>query len=229
MVFDANLVMRDGTVDLVTGEGAPTSLSFVLGARCLDLGGTTRPRGQAEGVMNMVAVLILPTAPTVTYNDYMVVEICESDNLTFGYNTLAYFGPLWTFTRMLPVTVTTAFIAGDIDDLVTDAPIGDTGYLRWMHPDLFTVGAHTHMIVSMAAAGDDFDDVDATLSIAGTGRATMRGAGFVESRPYLSGPNTFFRTVSPTKKYLQATLTVIGASNWGKVQLMLSPYPFRKL
>ena len=229
MVFDANLVMRDGTVDLVTGEAAPTSLSFVLGARCLDLGGTTRPRGETEGVMNMVATLVLPIAPTTLYEDTLIVQICESDNLTFGYNTLATFGYYYSFTRMLPVTVTTPFVAADLGDTLDGDDTRDTGVIVWMHPDLGTTGAQTFIIVQMNDATDVFDDVDEQLSGAGTGVADMRAVAFVEAKPRISGPNTFFRTISPTKKYLQATLTVAGASNWGGVQLMLSPYPFRKL
>lgn len=229
MVFDANLVLRDGTVALVTGETAPTSLSYVLGARCLDLGGTTRPRGQNEGVRDMVATLILPTAPTVTYQDNLYVQICESDNLTFGYNTLAIIGYLYTFTRMLPITVTTPFIAGDLGALVTGTTTNDTGTIVWMHPSTFTNGAQTFIIVQMVNGGDTFANPTEGFTTSGAGAGNMRGAGFVEAKPYLSGSNSFFRTISPTKKYLQATLTVAGASNWGSVVLQLSPYPFRKL
>ena len=229
MVFDNELVLRDGTVALVTGEAAPTSLSLVSGARCLDLGGTVRPRGETEGVRNMVVVLVLPTAPTTTYADTLIVLIAESDNLTFGYNTLATFGTYYSFTRMLPVIVITPFVAGDLGDLVDGDDTRDTGNIRWMHPDLGTVGANTFMIVTMVDGSDEFDDVDERLSGPGTGVADMRAIGFVETKPRLSGPNTFFRTISPTKKYLQATLTVAGASNWGGVELMLTPYPFRNL
>ena len=230
MPFDANLVLRDGTVDLVTGETAPTSLAAdANGAKCIDLGGTVRPRGETEGVMNMVCALVLPIAPTTAYNDSLYVQICESDNLTFGYNTIAIFGYYWTFTRMLPITITTAFVAADLAGALTGATTGDAGIVRYIHPDALTVGKHCNVIVSMVDAADTYADVDEVLAAGTTGAATMNGAGFVEDKPRLSGPNTFFRTISPTKKYLQATLTVAGASNWGGVELMLSPYPWRKL
>ncbi len=230
MPFDANLVLRDGSVDLDAAEAVAVSLTANAdGAKVIDIGGTTRPRGESEGVMNLVCTLVLPTAPTTAYSDTLYVQICESDNLTFGYNTIAIFGYYYSFTRMLPITVTTAFVAGDIDDLATGATTGDTGNIRWMHPDTFTVGKQTHVIISMEGADDLFDDIDEAVTIPGTGRFTMRGAGFVETKPRRSGPNTHFRTISPTKRYIQATLTVAGASVWGKASLFLSPYPFRTL
>lgn len=230
MPFDANLVLRDGTVDLVTGEAAPTALTAdASGAKVVDLGGTVRPRGESEGVKDMGVTLVLPTAPTTAYNDSLYVQICESDNLTFGYNTIAIMGYYYSFTRMLPITITTAFVAADLADTALGATTADTGVVLWIHPDCLTVGKQTFIIVGMEDAGDLFDDVDEVLGGMGTGTATMRGAGFVEDRPYLSGPNVFFRAIAPTKRFIQATLTVAGAGNFGKVSLMLNPYPFRTL
>ncbi len=56
MPFDANLVLRDGSVDLDNAEAVATSLTANDdGAKAIDLGTTTRVRGNAEGAMRIVA------------------------------------------------------------------------------------------------------------------------------------------------------------------------------
>lgn len=230
MPFDANLILRDGTVDLVTGETGPVLLTAdATGAKVIDLNMNVRPFGGSDGVRHLVCTLVLPIAPTTAYADTLGIEINQSDNLTFGYQTVAYFTHLYSFTRMLPITVTTAFIAGDLADLVTGGVTNDTANIIWMHPDVFTIGARTHILVTMVNATDTFDNATEALTIPGTGRANMNGIGFVEGAPKMGGPGEHFRSFTATKRYIQAYVTVAGASNWGKVSIFLSAAPYRKL
>ncbi len=229
MPFDANLVLRDGSVDLDNAEAVATSLTANDdGAKAIDLGTTTRVRGNAEGAMRIVASLILPSAPS-NFADTLAVVIQESDNLGFGWETLAGFPTLYAFTRLLNITVTTAFVAADIGGTLTGQTTGDTGVLRWMHPDLLTVGKRANLIIGMDAAGDVFDDVDEEVQAGTTGVGTMNGAAIVEVSPMLGGPNTFHRGFDVYKKYLRAQLTASGGSNYGKAQVLLNAYPFRTL
>lgn len=230
MPFDANLVLRDGTIALATGETGPTSTAAdAYGAKVVDLGTTVRPRGDSEGAMHLVATLVLPTAPTTNYADTLVIEINESDNLTFGYRTVAYFGPLYTFTRMLEATVTVAFVAADINNALNGQTSIDAGVLRWMHPDAFTIGKTCNFIIAMAGAGDLYDSSGEEVRGTTTGRATMTGISFIEAHPRMSGPNIHHRAFAVTKRYIQAYVTASATSTWGLASIFLSPYPFRKL
>ena len=99
-----------------------------------------------------------------------------------------------------------------------------------MHPDLLTVGKTAYMIVSMQASDDVFDDVDEAVdATAGTGDGTMNGAAVVPTKPRLGGPNTLIRAFGVTKRYIRAELTVTDGGSFGAVQVLLSPYPFKKL
>lgn len=230
MPFDANLVLRDGTVDLDSGENVATAVAANDdGAKCIDLGLTTKARGDVghEGPRVVVATLILPTAPT-TYAVTLATVIQQSDNLTYGWETIASFPTLYSYTRLLSVLVTTAFVAADIGQTLTGGTTLDTGVIRWMHGDLLTVGKTANMIVTMVASDDLFDDVDEAVSSGGTGAGTMNGAAIVEVNPRLGGPNTLHRVFGATKRYLRGQYTASGG-NFGKVYCFLSPYPFWRL
>jgi len=234
MPFDANLVLVDGSVDLIpTTDTAPTSTTrdATTGAAVIDLGTTVRPRGGSEGAIHLTATLILPSAPT-TYADTLTVTVEQSDdagNAAAAWETIGAFPVLYALTRLLSITVTTAFVAADIAETLTGGTTGDTGVIRWMHPDLYTIGNTANMIVAMVGADDLFDDVDEAVSSGGTGVGTMNGAGVVEAKPRLSGPNTFTRGFSVTKRYVRGNLTVSTGGNFGAVQMLLSPYPFRRI
>lgn len=231
MVFDANLVLRDGTVALTSasGETGPTAITAdAYGAKVVDLNTTVRPRGDSEGVTHLVATLVLPTAPT-GYGDTLGIEINESDHVTFGYRTIAYFGNFYTLTIMLEATVTVAFVAADLGGALTGQTSGDVGLLRWMHPDAFTIGKTCNFIIAMAGAGDLYDSAGEEVRGGTTGRAVMTGLGFVEAHPRLSGPNIHHRAFAVTKRYIQAYVTPSAVSTWGLASIFLSPYPFRKL
>lgn len=230
MVFDANLVLRDGLVDLDSSESAAVILTTVNtdGAKCVDLGTTTRLRGDAEGVIHLTATLVLPSIPT-TYAVYMDLKIQQSDNLSFGWEDLATFPRLYSYTRLLNVTVVNAFAAGDIGTVLLGGSTGDQAEIRWMHSDLLTIGNTANMIVTMQASDDVFDDVDEGVdATAGTGDGTMNGAAIVEARPRLGGPGSWTRAFGVTKRYLRP-YTVVSGGNFGKGHILLSPYPFKTL
>jgi hypothetical protein len=224
MPFDNSLILRDGSVDLDTNEVVAVSTTANDdGAKVLDLGGTCKPRGGNEGVMDIAAVMVLPDIPT-TYADTLAVEIQQSDHETFGYETLVTFPTLYAYTRLLKVTVTTAFVSSDIGATLTGVTTGDTGVIRWIHPDLLTVGKVGYIIVTMVGSDDLFDDEDETLTSSDTGVATMSGVAIVEPRPTLGGPNHHVRRCAITKRYVRGSFTPSAGSNFGGAQLMLQPW-----
>lgn len=231
MLADANLVLRDGTVDLDNNEVVATSLTRNDdGAIVLDLmtgkQDKTLPRGGLGyyGPKVMVASMILPDIPT-TYEDTLAVVIQESDNLEFGWETIASFPTLYAYTRLLSVLVTTAFVAADIGETLTGGTTGDTGVIRWMHPDLLTVGNTANMIVTMVGSDDLFDNVDEVVTSGGTGAGTMNGAAIVENPARYSGPGEFHRAFGISKRYVRGQLSASAGSNFGNVFLALTPYP----
>jgi len=229
MARDANLILRDGTVDLDAAEAAATSTTANSdGAKVVDLGGTVKPRGDNEGVMTMAAVLVLTDIPT-TYADTLAVTLQQSDHEAFGYETIATFSTLYAYTRMLPITVTTAFVSTDIGQTVTGGTTGDTGPILWMHPDLLTVGNTGYLIIGMDGADDLFDDASEALTTGGTGAGTMNGVSFVERKPRLGGPNTFIRRCAITKRWVRGVYTASAGSNFGGVELFLQPWAHRTI
>lgn len=230
MPFDANLVLLDGSFDLTpTTDISPTSLtrSPTTGFAVIDIGGTTRPKGDAEGVSHLVATMVLPTAPT-TYGDDLTMYIEQSDNLTFAWMFCGDFHTLYALTRIMDVTITTAFVAADIGAALTSAS-GDVGLLRWMHPDALTIGKTCKMIISMAGAGDTYDLAGEQVSGGTTGVGNVVAPSWIEPKPRMSGPNTFSTAFSMNKRYVRICPTASPASNWGKVQVLLSPHPFKRI
>ncbi|KKN75146.1 hypothetical protein LCGC14_0383050 [marine sediment metagenome] len=228
MVFDNELVLRDDTADLDSSEVVAVALAVNSdGARVADLNSRVRPRGDSEGVIHLTATLTLPGAPS-TYQVNLALNIQQSDNLGFGWETIASFPTLYSFTRMISVTVTTAFVAADIGGTLTGQSTNDTGTLRWMHPDALTVGKVANLIINMDAVGDVFDNASEEVRAGTTGIGNMTKIGFVEVKPRLGGPGTFTRGFSVTKRYLRGNWTASGG-NFGKAQLMLSPYPFKTI
>ncbi len=231
MVFDANLVLIDGSITLGPTTDTPattTARNDTSGAAVIDLNQTVRPRGDSEGTFHLAATLILPSAPT-TYAGTLTSKIQQSDNITFGWEDLAAFPTIYAFTRLLEVTVTTAWEAADVGAAISDAPTADSGILRWMHPNALTAGKIATLIIGMDASGDDFDDADAVVSGNSAGVGTMIKAAIVETSPRLGGPGTWVRGFSVTKRYLRANVTVSGGSSYGAAEMLLSPYPFRNI
>ena len=231
MVFDANLVLLDGSFDLSpTTDIAPTSTtrSVTTGFTVLDLGGTTKPRGNSEGAIRLTATMILPTAPT-TYGDILTMYVQESDHVDQGWTYCADFKDLYALTKLLTVTITTAFAAADIGGALTGTTSGDVGLLRWMHPDAMTIGKTCNMIVSMAGAGDLYDSSGEIVSGGTTGIGTLVGVGATPAKPQLSGPNTYTIGFSVQKRYLRLYPSTSAGSNWGKVQVLVSNHGFKSL
>lgn len=228
MPYDANLVLRDGEYNLTSGESAAVILTTAngYGAKCIDLGTTTLARGNAEGSLHLVATLVLPSIPT-TYQVNMTLSIQQSDNLSFGWETIATFTKLYSYTRLIKATVTTPFVIADLDSTLTSGTVSDTATLRWMHPDMLTSGKTAHVIINMDASDDEFNDATEEIQGNSTGRATMVQVSTVEAKPRLGGPGTWHRAFAVQKRYLRP-LTVVSGGSFGKGQILLSPYPFKQ-
>ena len=253
-LYDEALVLVDGSATLgPTTDTAPTSTTrdATSGAVVVDLaaggsgatvtgqetsgrtyigtgqgGISSRALGSGKGVAHLCASLVLPSIPT-DYADTLAVYIEQADTPTGSpWERIASFPTLYAYTRVLSVLVVTAFVAGDIGKTLLGGTTGDQGVIRWMHPDLYTIGNTANMIIAMAAADDLFDDVDEAVdATAGTGDGTMNGASVVPEFPTLGGPNTYIRAFSATKRYIRGNLTASTGSSWGAVQLLLTPYP----
>ena len=229
--FDADLVLIDGSIALTPALDTPatsTTRDATTGAVVLDLGDKVFAKGGfPAAVRHLVATIILTGAPT-DYADTLTSIIQQSDHETFGYENVVTFPTIYAFTRVLSILVTTAFASGDIGATLTGGTTGDTGVIRWFHPDLLTVGKTANLILSMDAAGDLFDDDDEVVTSGVTGAGTMNGVAIAQEIPTLGGPKDYHRAFSITKRYVRANLTVTTGGSF-PAQVMLSPYPFQKL
>jgi len=136
-----------------------------------------------------------------------------------NFATIASFPVLYAYMRLLKVKATTAFVATDVGRTLTGGTTGDTGVIRWYDPVLETNGTTGHILVSMAAADDLFDDVDETVTAtSGTGIATMIGAAIAVTNLSYGRRSVRFTT---RKRYVRASLTVSAGGNWGNVEIYL--------
>lgn len=234
----ATSTTRDSTsgaliVDLLAGgSGTSTSDMDSVTYAGVGVGGTGTRRKGGVGSRRLVATLVLPAAPS-TYDDTLTSYIEQSDFASSDddqWERIASFPVLYAFTRELTVLATTAFVAADIGQTLTGGTTGDTGTIRWFHPNLLATSAAGLIIVTMDAANDLFDDISETVSSGGTGVGTMQAAGVVptEQRASLSGPGTFHRSFTATKRYIRANLTVSAGGSFGSVQLLLGAAPFTR-
>lgn len=228
MPFDANLCLRDARINLTPATAvAPTSTSFSLttGFKVLDLGGTTRRIGDNEGAQRISVVMFLPTAPT-TYGDTLTMWIEQSDDVDHGFEFVADFPEVFTYTRLLDVTISTAFVAADVGGVLTGAATGSVGVLEWMHSDAKIVGRRCHMIIAMANPTDTYASTE-QVSGGSAGVGNTHGASVISGKPYLDGPNTYITTFGATKRYLRLDPSVSDGGNFGKVNVFVTTHYFR--
>jgi len=211
MPFDSNLILRDGTVDLDNNEAAAVSeTANADGAKVLDI--------RKTGTMGLVAVLVLPDAPT-TYGDTLSAVIQASDHVSADFKTIASFPTLYALMRRLRITATTAYVPADIGQTQTGGTTGDTGVLRWYDKALETIGGTGDLLVSMVAADDVFDDVDETITSGGTGVGTMQKAAVADKG--LSYGIYVVRFVT-NKRYIRYLGAPSAGSNFGDVECLLT-------
>ena len=216
MPFDANLVLRGeyggAMVDLDEHDVTPTSLTVNAdGNVCVDLG----VHGTAAQGLDIVAIF---EDTVTTYQDTLDIQICDSDQLTDGWELAIEFPRVYCYMRELVVTAVTAFVATDIG-LVLTAGDGDTGIIRQLSRELLTVGGVGKIFVEMQDAGDTYaTDGDTVDAATGTGDGTLVGVGRVPG--WGLTPQTMVRRLSTPKRYIRCTNTVSAGGNFGAVHIM---------
>ena len=217
MPFDANLVLRGeyggAMVDLDNADATPTSLTMNDdGNVCVDLG----VHGTAAQGLDVVVIF---EDTVTTYTDTLDIQICDSDQLTDGWELAIEFPRVYCYMRELVVTATTAFLATDIGLVLTATGGGDTGIIRQISRDLLTVGGVGKIFIEMQDAGDTYaTDGDTVTATAGTGVGTLVGVGRVPGWGLI--PQTMVRRLSTPKRYIRCTNTVSAGGNYGAVHIM---------
>jgi hypothetical protein len=214
MVFDNELILHDGTVDLDENDVA----AFAL---------TTNDDGgyvveiKETAAKGLSAVMICPTQPT-TYADTLTAKIQCSDHLTDGWEDVAAFPVLYAYIRKLYVTATTAFVATDIGLVLTATTDSDSdgGVIRYIDPKLMTVGGKGWIYVAMSDANDDYSTAgDIVTATSGTGVGTHLAAGVLDKFMSYGIYNIHFAS---SKRYCRASKTVSAGGNWGKTEIYLT-------
>lgn len=221
MPFDADLILRDGLVDLDANEAAAVATTVNAdGAYALDL--------KKTAVKGMAAVIVLPTAPT-TYADTLAVSIQESDHVDGDYKTIASFPTLYAMMRRIKASASVAAaVIGDIGQVLTGGTTTDTGEIRFIEEALYTLNGKGYIYVTMQGADDLFDDDDEAITSAGTFSGVVDGEAAVVST-FLSGANFYVCRFASNKRYIRGLFTASAGSNFGKVFCGLTPYPFDTL
>lgn len=220
MVLDAELLLRDGLVDLDASEAVAISTTKNAdGAVAIDLRETP-----ANG---LVAVMYLPTAPT-TYADTLTALIQQSDALEGNWETIADLPVLYTYLRKIPASASVAAaVEADIGDTLTGGTTGDTGVIIHIDPALYALNGTGYITVAMAGADDLFDDDDEAITSGGTFSGVVNGA--VATVPDQHGPATYIVRFIATKRYLRGKYTVTAGGNFGKALVGLSAHPFKTI
>lgn len=219
MPFDADLLLRDGLVDLDASEALATSTTRNDdGAVVLDL--------KETGASGMSAIMTLPTAPT-TYEDTLTVLIQESESLDRNWRTVGAFEVVQALLyRLRDCTATTAFVAADVTTprVLTATGDGATGKIWKVDQELFTVGGVGDIYVIMVDAADVYGTASDTLTAtSGTGVATQGPIGESWRQKIL------VCRFGTTQRYLRHSATVSSGGNFGKVLIGLQGHAFRTI
>ncbi len=218
-MFDANLVLMDGSVALDPTSDAEIASETrdAYGKIVLDIKGS--------GEQGLVAVMVLPTAPT-TYADTLTAAIQHSNAVADGWETLADFPVLYALVREVWCTATTAFVSTDrglVLTATTDSA-SDGGVILDFDDALLTVGGYGRIFVKMSDANDDYSTAGDTLTAtSGTGVGTQ-GAAAALTRQYSYG--IYAVRFQTNRRYVRPSVTVSTGGDFGKVAMLLtSRYP----
>jgi hypothetical protein len=219
MNFDAEMLLRDGLVDLDASEAVAISLTRNAdGAVALDLRKTA-----AKG---MAAVMILPSAPT-TYADTLTALIQQSDALEGNWETIAAFPVLSALLWKVPsLASVAAAVEADLGKLLTGGSTGDTGAIVHIDPALYALNGEGFITVSQVDIGDVFDNTSEAITAA-TGTFSGVVNGVAGSVAVQVGPGIYVARFAATKQYLRGKYTVSAGGNFGKVLVGLSYHPFK--
>ena len=205
--LDADMLLRDGLVDLDNAEAVAVSETRNDdGAVVIDL--------KKTGSRGVVVVMNLPATPSAA-GDALAAVIQSSDYVSTDFKTLANFPTLYALNRLLTIKATTAFVASDIGRTATGTTTADTGVIRWYDRALETVGGVGSLIVTSDAAGDLFDDVDEIITAtSGSGVGTMNGEAAPATERLSFG--NYAILVRTEKRYIRYSGVPDAGSNWGK-------------
>jgi hypothetical protein len=219
MAFDDELALIDGTVALdPTSDAEIASLTRdAYGKVVLDV--------RKTGENGLVAVMLLPTAPT-TYADTLTAYVQHSNHITDGWSTISAFPVLYAAVREVWCTATTAFVSTDIGLVLTARTdsASDGGVILDFDPALLVVGGYGRILVQMSDANDDYSTAGDTLTAtSGTGVGTQGIAGALTKSLSYGIYTCQFRT---NKRYIRPSVTVSAGGDFGKVAMYLvDKYP----
>lgn len=229
MPFDNSLILRDGTVDLAVAEATapPTLLTAdAYGAKCLDL--------KETAVKGLAAVMVVPSVHAtlatepITYADTLDVSIQVSDHLARNWETLTSFPLLHALMRKIKLSSTIAFIDGDIGETIIKATSLDAGVILEIDQALLTAGGIGYILLSMIDLNDLFTlDANTVLDCTGSG-GTGTGV-LLASGEAVSTCGVFVVRFATDKRYARAFCTTGASGHFYGTQIMLSPYPFKRL
>jgi len=215
MPFDSELVLLDGSValDPTSDADAISTTVNAYGNIVLDVK-KTAPSG-------LVAVMVLPTAPT-TYLDTLTVHIQHSNHYADGWQTIASFPVLYALVREMEVTPTTAFLGTDIGLILTATTdsTSDGGVILDFDGALLTAGQKGRILVQMSDANDDYSTAaDTVTATSGQGVGTQGvAAKLSKSRSY----GIYAVRFQTNRRYVRGQFTVTAGGDFGKVQLFLT-------
>ena len=226
MAFDALNILRglygDVLVDLDSAEVVAISTTVNTdGAKCLDL--------KETGARGLSAVMTLPSAPT-TYQNKLTAIIQASDALAGNWETIADFPVLYSYLRRVPVKATVAAaVEADVGKKLTEsAGTLDSGVIVHIDPALYALNGTGYILVAMDDAGDIFaGPAEALIATGGTFSGVETAAADVPAG-LQHGPGDYVVKFATDKRYVRGKYTAV-ATNWGKVQVLVSPYPFKTL
>lgn len=225
MAFDSLGILKGkyGGVLIATDESDADATSLTVnsdGNVVVDISET--------GAKGLAAVLILTEAADAdSYDDEMLVEIQASDYLDKGWATVATFPRLYSHLARLTVTATTAFVAADILQVMTQETTADTGRLIWYDPALETIGGIGEILIERDDSGDIFNEAAGkTINSAGTGASTKTyGAGTTTLEDMQ--PAVYVVRFATDKKYVRCATTA--EDSYGKCWILLASNVFKTL
>lgn len=221
MPFDDDLILKgeysSALVDVDASDAVSTSLTVNTdGNVCVDL--------KKTGMSNpLSAVLILTEeADANAYDDEMTVTIEESEFLDRSWQTVATFPVFHCHIRKVPITATTAFVAADIGQDLTETTSNDTGKILFVSTGLLTTGANGgYVLVEMDAAGDLFDEAVGTVETSGGTGVGTKAAASTAGLELQMQPGIYVRRFQSHKRYVRGNFGTPGG-NFGKCWLLLS-------
>lgn len=214
-LYSSALVAMDENDAVATSETANSDGNAVV-----EINGT--------GAKGLAAVLIFTEeADSNSYDDEGIITIQASDYLDKNWEEVARFPVIHCHLKQVDITATTAFVAADIGQDLTEETSTDTGKILWYDPALETIGGRGIVIVEMDDSGDLFDAaVGKTETSGGTGVGTKNVAIMADPQQML--PGAYVVRFATDKKYVRCNCESVEDS-LGKAWILLTDAAFTKI